>query len=241
MAVGGVLGPVLALAAGAVSFFSPCVLPLVPVYLARLAGVSGGMAGTPVGRRTVMLHAIAFVVGLAAVFITLGASVGLIGYVLVDRVPLLLRLGGLMVIVFGLHMAGILRIPFLYRTAQVNEPAAQRAGYLSSALIGGAFALGWTPCVGPVLGSILTLAYSSGTVAHGTLLLIFYTLGLGVPFIVAGVAFGSFTRLARGVAPRLQLLETVSGFMLIAMGVLLFTNTFTRLNQFTSGFRIGGL
>ncbi|MGD9892517.1 MAG: cytochrome c biogenesis CcdA family protein [Dehalococcoidia bacterium] len=236
----GLVGPILAVAAGAVSFFSPCVLPLVPVYLARLAGVAGA-DGEDASQRHLLLHAGSFVAGLALVFVALGASIGFIGFLLVDRVPLLLRLSGVMVIVFGLHMTGILRIPLLYRTVQPRGPAPSHRGYVASALIGGAFALGWTPCIGPVLGSILTLAASSATAAQGALLLLFYAAGLGVPFMIAAAAFGSFARITRRLGPRLPAIEAAGGLVLVAMGVLLVTDTFTRMNEYTARLGIGGL
>lgn len=240
MQVDGVLGPLLALAAGAVSFFSPCVLPLVPVYLAQMAGVSGA-AGAPAPRRHVLLHAASFVAGFSLVFVALGVSVGLVGFALVDRVPLLLRVAGLMVIGFGLHMTGIIRIPLLYRTAQWEVPGGDRRGCPRAALVGGAFALGWTPCIGPVLGSILALAATSGTAAHGALLLGCYAAGLGIPFLIAGAAVGSITPALRRLGPRLVLIERLGGAVLIVMGILLFTDTLTRFNQYTAGLGIGGL
>jgi cytochrome c-type biogenesis protein len=240
VAVDGLLGPLVALAAGAVSFFSPCVLPLVPVYLARLAGVSGA-SGEPISRGTVFRHALSFVCGLSLVFVAVGASVGFAGYLLVDRVPLLLRLSGLMVIIFGLHMTGVLRVPWLYRTVQVSLPAARQSGYATSALVGGAFALGWTPCIGPVLGSILTLAASSATAGQGALLLMFYAAGLGLPFLIAGAMVGRFTAVTRRFGPHLGILEVGGGAVLVAMGILLVTDSFTRLNQYTAALGIGGL
>lgn len=240
MDVGGLFGPLLAFVAGLLSFVSPCVLPLAPVYLAQMTGV-GATSSETTDRRRLILHSLSFVAGLTIVFVALGASVGLIGYALLDRVPLLIRFAGVLVIVFGLHLTGIIRIPYLYRSAPLRLPGCSRASYAGSGLIGAAFGLGWTPCIGPVLSSILAMAASSGSVAHGAFLLLLYAAGLGVPFLAISLALDSATRALKRLNSHLLLLERVSGVVLIIMGVLLFTNTLTRISQLGARFGIGGL
>lgn len=234
--VTGVFGPLVALAAGAVSFLSPCVLPLVPIYVAQLAGASA--AGAATARRDTLARSLAFVLGFSAVFIALGASVGLIGYALRDHLPTLARLAGLLLIALGLHQSGILRIPLLYRSLNVNGPAAPR-GYLGWALVGGAVSVGWVPCVGPVLGSILTFAASSATVGQGALLLTFYSMGLAVPFLVTGLLAGRAAAALTRARRWIPVVEVASGILLIVVGILIFTNRLTILNQYFDLFGLG--
>jgi cytochrome c-type biogenesis protein len=229
--VNGAFGPFVALAAGAVSFLSPCVLPLVPVYVAQLAGTS---SGTPDSRRETFFRAVAFVSGFSAVFIALGASVGLVGYALRDQLDTMARIAGLLLIVLGLHQSGIMRIPLLYRTFSTGAAQGSPRGYAGWAVIGGAVSIGWVPCVGPVLGSILTYAYSSATVGKGALLLSFYSLGLAIPFLLTGLMAGSAGRLIKRVRHLAPAIEIISGIVLIAVGILLFTG---QLNLFFNRLR----
>ncbi len=235
MNVGGAFGPFVALAAGAVSFLSPCVLPLVPIYVAKLAGASGSVAAT---RRDTFARAVAFVAGFSLVFIALGASVGLVGYALRDHLGTFAQASGLLLIVLGLHQSGILRIPLLYRGFSTSGPSDPR-GYIGWALVGGAVSVGWVPCVGPVLGSILTYAASSATVAKGALLLTFYSLGLALPFLAAGLAAGSAGAVLRRMHRWIPVVELVSGSLLIVAGILIFTNRLTILNQYFDVFGLG--
>ena len=231
--------------AGLLSFLSPCVLPLVPAYLTHLTGVSAISLQTNSGgalalaqRNVAVAHAAAFVAGFSVVFIVLGASVGLIGFYVRDQLPTLTRVGGVLVILFGLQVAGLLRVPFLNRTLNVSAGHG-RAGYGQSFLVGSAFSVGWTPCVGPVLGSILTLAYSSGTVAQGTYLLLFYAAGLGIPFLLTGFAIGSARNLLRRINPYLPYVEMVSGGLLVFIGILLVSNQMTLFNRYFDFFGLG--
>ncbi len=235
MNVGGAFGPFVALAAGAVSFLSPCVLPLVPIYVAQLAGASGSVAAT---RRDTFARAVAFVAGFSLVFIALGASVGLVGYALRDHLGTFAQASGLLLIVLGLHQSGILRIPLLYRGFSASGPSDPR-GYIGWVLVGGAVSVGWVPCVGPVLGSILTYAASSATVAKGALLLTFYSLGLALPFLAAGLAAGSAGAALRRMHRWIPVVELVSGSLLIVAGILIFTNRLTILNQYFDVFGLG--
>src|SRR5215203_675693 len=211
-----------------VSFLSPCVLPLVPVYLLQMAGTASGQYGD---RRVTFFHALSFVLGFSVIFIVLGASAGFFSYFFQDNIQTLTRIAGVILIVFGLHLSGVLRIPWLSRTYQVDVPGSRRRGYAGSALIGASFSIGWTPCVGPVLGSILTLAATSSTAWHGALLLACYSLGLGVPFLIAGLLAARASALLKRFNRALPTIEVASGALLVLAGILIFTDRFTVFNQ----------
>lgn len=262
MSVNGSLAPLVAFLAGLLSFVSPCVLPLVPVYLAQLAGTTASMGTSPSARRVTFLHAVSFVIGFSLIFVALGASLGLIGAGMRDHQRLLAQIAGVLIIIMGLHLTGIVRIPWLYRTYTVSLPGTATSGggattavsgsgvlvvsppvrpvdFGRSALIGAGFAIGWTPCIGPVLGSILGFAAAQGTVAKGALLLVFYSAGLGVPFLIAGLAVGTVTGYLKRLNRYLPAIEIASGVLLIVAGILLFTNRMTMFNQYFDFFGIG--
>jgi cytochrome c-type biogenesis protein len=227
------LSPVLfvtALAAGMVSFASPCVLPLVPAYLGFITGRSAEELHAADGRARLRIatQGLAFVGGLALIFALLGASASVLGQTLLQNLPILWKVGGVLVVIFGLQMLGILKIPTLARTVRVVEatPNVQRS-HLGAFMMGAAFGAGWTPCVGPFLASLLALASSQETVAAGTLLLLVYAIGLGVPFLLAGLAVDRSLRVMRTLRPHLPTVERVSGVLLVGMGVLLFTERLT--------------
>ena len=233
MEVSSALGPLVALLAGIVSFLSPCVLPLVPVYITHLAGSTDPSSGRTRRRNDAFFHALSFVLGFSLVFIVLGASVGFAGYVLRDQLPALTRVAGVLLIILGLHLTGILRIPFLYRTYAVEGMGAgQRVGYAKSFVVGSTFSLGWTPCIGPILGSILTLAAASSTVWQGTVLLVFYSVGLGIPFLVTGLLFGTATSQLKRINRFMPIFEVVGGTLVIIVGALIFLNRLTIFNQY---------
>jgi cytochrome c-type biogenesis protein len=238
MEFAGGLGPLVAFIAGVVSFLSPCVLPLVPIYLLQMAGTATGEFGS---RGRTFAHALSFVAGFSLVFITLGASVGLVGFLLQDNLRTLTRIAGLVLIVFGLHLAGIIKIPLLARTYQVNVARTPTRSYIGSGLIGASFSLGWTPCVGPVLGGILTLAAGTSTAAQGAALLAFYSAGLGVPFLISGLLAGRMTAALKRFNRLLPTLEVASGALLIVAGVLIFADRFTVFNQLFERFGLGQL
>jgi cytochrome c-type biogenesis protein len=224
-----------AVLAGILSFISPCVLPLVPAYLGHLSGAAVTVAGVEAPhRRTIFFHALAFVLGFATVYTLLGASVGLVGYVLVDQLPLIQKAGGVLLVLFGLHTMGIVPIPLLYHELKVEVQPRRELGYLSSALVGMVFAAGWTPCIGVILSGILLLASASQTVGKGAILLLTYSLGLGVPFLIAGLAWDRLTPLLRQLNRRQRLVSVVSGLLIIAMGVLVFTNFFALLSAYSA-------
>jgi len=225
--VTGVFGPAVAFIAGMVSFLSPCVLPLVPVYLLQMAGTASGQFG---GRRVTFQHALSFVAGFSVVFVLLGASLGFFSFFFQDNIRTLTRIAGVILIVFGLHLSGVIRIPWLARTYQADLPGSRRRGYVGSALIGASFSIGWTPCVGPVLGSILSLAASSGTAAQGALLLTCYSLGLGVPFLLAGLGFSRLTGAMAWLRKRMRAVNLASGVILIVVGILFVTDQFFQLS-----------
>jgi cytochrome c-type biogenesis protein len=221
-----------AVGAGVLSFISPCVLPLLPAYLSFITGLSAEQLGSArdAGTRARILgQSLAFVAGLAIVFTLLGASASLIGRLLLVNLDLVGQVAGLLVIAFGLHMAGVLRIPLLERRAGA-EVVARPGGPVRALLLGAAFAAGWTPCVGPFLASLLTLASQERTVGSGTLLLFAYALGLGLPFVLAGLAMERALRVMRALRPYLHRIEVASGALLVGMGLLLFTGRLALLS-----------
>ena len=217
----------IALAAGILSFLSPCVLPIVPPYLAYMGGISmGEMRGDTVARQRVILPALFFVLGLSTVFLFLGFTASFLGRFFLENQVFLARISGAVVIVFGLHFLGILRIPILDREARLA--AGERGGSAFGAyLLGLAFAFGWTPCIGPQLGAILSIAATEASLARGTALLGVYALGLGLPFLLAAV----FIERAMGVMGRLKrhmkVIERAMGVLLIIVGVALVTGAFS--------------
>ena len=215
----------LAAGAGLLSFASPCVVPLVPAYLGYLSGASVSGDGQLVGdRRKVVTHALLFVLGFGLVFTALGASVGLIGYALLRNLSIFQQIGGIVLVVLGLHTLRLLRLPFLNRSFQFDFARLSRRGYLGSLLVGAIFAVGWTPCVGVALSGILTLAATTATVGQGALLLLAYSLGLGIPFIVSAFALEQARGWLRRINAKARLVETLSGVLLVGMGLLVYTN-----------------
>lgn len=220
--------------AGVVSFLSPCVLPLVPGYLAIISGASlEELKAGPDQRmmRKAFFHSICFILGFSVVFIFLGATASWIGGVI--KLALVTRLAGLAVIVFGLHMTGLIKISLLYRDTRVQDTK-NPASPLGSFLMGFAFAFGWTPCLGPILGAILAIAATHEGVWQGVALLSVYAAGLAIPFLLTTLGLGQFLKFYARFRKHLHTLEVVSGVLLIALGVLLATNQFTRLSGYLS-------
>lgn len=222
--------PLLAIGFGFLSFVSPCALPLLPAYLGTIAGGAGGTREAGAGR--LWWNGVAFVLGLSFVFALLGASASLIGSVLLQEQQLLMRIGGVLIVVFGLQMLGVLRLGWLARSYRGVDPPRLPGGGgpVGAFLVGTAFGIGWTPCVGLFLGSLLTLAAQEDTVAQGTLLLFLYGLGLGVPFLLAGLGADRALRWTKRVRPHLASIERGGGAVLVGMGVLLFTGQLTAIN-----------
>ena len=237
----GELSLLVAFGAGVLSFASPCVLPLVPAYVGMLAGAT--VSGERASQGRTMVHAAAFVAGFGAIFVGLGASVGLVGFAFQDVVrSLAFRVvaGGALVIL-GLHGAGIVRIPVLLRDVRVRFNPVGRFGVVPSFLVGAAFAAGWTPCIGPILGTILLYAGTEGTVGQGAVLLAAYSLGLGVPFLLAGYALESATRLMRQVNRQARVVELASGSLVAAMGVVILAGGLTWFAGFLSALGVQGI
>jgi cytochrome c-type biogenesis protein len=221
-----------ALLAGLISFVSPCVLPLVPPYLCYLAGVSldqlTGETPSDLRRRTVFLSALAFVLGFSTIFVILGAGASAIGQLFRSYLDVLTILGGAIIILMGLHFLGVFRINLLHRQARV-EIRNHRVGPLGSYLMGLAFGFGWTPCIGPVLSVILGLAGTRETVASGAGLLAVYSLGLGIPFVAAGLFAGPFMRWMRRFRSHIGKVEKTMGALLVLTGVLFVTGQITTI------------
>lgn len=233
----------LALSAGLLSCVSPCTLPLVPAYLSYISGVSADRLRAEMpgpARRQVLLNAMAFVLGLSIVFTLLGASASALGHFLQVYQDWLARIGGVLIVIFGLQMLGILRIGLLAQEARLDFTRRPAQGYAGSVIMGAAFGVGWTPCVGPFLGAVLTLAAQTQSVGQGMVLLFAYALGLGAPFIAAGLAIGSLAGVLRGMQPHLGKVSAVSGLLVIFMGVLVFSGQFLYLSVWlTQTFGIG--
>lgn len=218
---------------GLLSFLSPCVLPLAPPYLAYLAGVtldqvSDEHVDAKVARR-VQIASLFFVAGLATVFVTLGATASALGQALAMHKYLLGQIAGVVIALMGLHFLGILRIPLLYREARLSGPA-KAGSYGGAYLMGLAFAFGWTPCIGPVLGTILVLAAQEDTIARGVAMLTVYALGLGTPFVLAAVFVRPFLRWARGFRRYMGVVEKAMGAMLVGVGLLMVTGSFSDIS-----------
>ncbi|MFU8890522.1 MAG: cytochrome c biogenesis protein CcdA [Anaerosomatales bacterium] len=223
------MGFALAFAAGVVSFLSPCVLPLIPGYLSFMTGIAVGDLGTGRAARAVIGPALLFVAGFSVVFTSLGASASVLGSFLVDYRVVLERVAGVLVIGFGILMLGIVRIPWLYGEARVDMGKARAFGRGAAFVMGAAFAFGWTPCVGPVLGSILALAGTTASVGQGAALLLVYSLGLGVPFIATALLFGSAGPLLARINRHSLVINRVAGVLLIAVGLLIVTGRLSAL------------
>ena len=224
-----------AFAAGFLSFVSPCVLPLIPGYISFVSGVSveemRGDAPPATSRLQVFITSLAFVIGFSLVFVALGASATAIGKFMFAKLPLLSKIAGAVLIVFGLHTMGVFRLAFLETEKRVH---AQRkpAGPLGAMLVGVAFAFGWTPCIGPILGGILAIAGSRNSVGEGITLLAVYSLGLGIPFLLTSLAINQFFGAAKRIRRYYHAIELISGGLLVAIGVLILTGQLTLIVRF---------
>jgi cytochrome c-type biogenesis protein len=233
------VSPFLAFAAGFLSFVSPCVLPLVPVYVGYLGGHASREGATPTSRWRVLVHGVFFVLGFSTIFVALGATASGIGRLLFTYKSILIQVGGVIVVLFGLHTLGLVKIPFLYYDTRRHYQPRPELGFLSSALMGVFFGAGWSPCVGPTLGAILTLALSEATVEQGALLLLVYSMGLGIPFLFIALGVDRASGLLRRARRLMRVVTIVSGLFLIVLGVLLFTNRLGWLGQWLPAFEPG--
>ena len=221
----------MAFVAGLISFLSPCVLPLVPGYISFISGVSFAeirekQGGTPFlskEKRIILYNSIFFITGFSMVFILLGATATWIGAFISSKISILTKLAGLLIIFFGIYMTGFIRPRFLYKEArfQIKD---KRFGYFGALIIGAAFAFGWTPCIGPILAGILTFAGTLENVNQGVFLLLMYSLGLGLPFLLTAVGINQFWRFFNRIKRHLRLLEVISGILMVVLGFMIFTN-----------------
>jgi cytochrome c-type biogenesis protein len=234
-----------AFGAGLLSFISPCVLPLIPGYLSYISGLSlDEMRGTPTtrpatavavvspahARQRVLLASLGFILGFSLVFIALGASASALGNFILTQKTLFGRIAGAVVILFGLHTMGVLRIEWLYQEKRV-QTSRKPGGPLGAILVGIAFAFGWTPCIGPILAGILAIAATRNGVGEGVRLLTAYSMGLAVPFFATALAINRFFGAMRHIRKHYHAIELVSGGLLVAIGLLIFTNRFTVIAQ----------
>lgn len=240
------VGLAVAFVAGVATFALPCCLPMVPVWIGYIVG------GTPAGQRTNRLVALqqslAFVVGFAVVFVGLWASIGLVGYLLRGYVDVIRQVAGVLLIVMGLHVAGLITIPFLRNQVSLGgrlvrrdasgAVVATRPSVLRSALFGVVFAAGWTPCVGPTLGAIIGMASLNDTFGQGTLLLVVFALGLGLPFVLVALGADAVRQRLAWLTNHQVIVSVVTGALLMVVGFLMLTNLFARLAQFTPQFPV---
>lgn len=220
----------LAFLAGLASFLSPCVFSLVPAYIGYLGGRSASSGSE--NRWTTFSHGLAFVLGFSVVFILLGITTSVLGNLLYNARDWIAKIGGIVVVIFGLHMTGIIRIPFLEYDTRKQDLPDPKFGYFSSALMGIFFSAGWSPCVGPVLGSILTLSFTGGSVLQGVSLLSSYSAGLAIPFLIAALGIGWVSNIIRKYSKTMRIVEIVMGVILIIVGAMLFLGTFQTLSRF---------
>lgn len=221
-----------ALLAGLLSFLSPCVLPLIPSFITYITGLSfsdlDSERPSSFVRRQTLLHALAFVAGFTLVFVLLGASATYIGSFLQQYMDLVRKVGGILIIVFGIHITGLVPLTLLLGDKRVSLKH-KPAGLLGSMLVGIAFAAGWTPCIGPILASILMIAATEEKVAHGIVLLLLYSIGLGIPFVLSSLALHRFVILFNRFKKYIRYFEIVTGLFLIVVGVLIYSNWLSRL------------
>lgn len=219
-------------AAGLISFLSPCVLPLVPGYISIISGFTLDQLKVESGKaslqRAVLLNSVTFIAGFSITFITLGASATWIGEILLSKAAVLVRLAGLVIIVFGLHLLGVFKIKFLYQDNRFHSIEKPR-GMAGAFVLGLAFAFGWTPCIGPILAGVLAIASTKETVIDGVFLLAAYSLGLGMPFLATSLALNRFLRFYSHFKQHFRVVEAASGVLVTAVGLLVLTNSLSRL------------
>ena len=218
-----------AFGAGLLSFFSPCVLPMVPIYLGYLSGAAVTPEGIVTARREAVAHAGSFVLGFTLIFIAIWSALSVLTVILSKSD--LAHIAGVILIIFGIHFIGIIRIPFLYQEARVQVRNNRPLGYSTSLLTGMAFAAGWTPCIGPTLSGVIALATQEATILQGTGLLLVYSAGLGIPFLLVAFGLGSATKFLKRLSPHLRKVEIASGVLLLVMGLLLVSDKFQLLNS----------
>lgn len=226
-----------AFVAGLLSFLSPCVLPLIPSYITYITGLSlGDLQAEHTGqdvRQKALFHSLLFIAGFTTVFVLLGASATLIGSFMQGNMVIIRRAGGLLIILFGFHVAGFLPIRWLLGEKRINIRH-KPAGYFGSFFVGLTFAAGWTPCIGPILASILMIAATEEKVGQGIVLLLLYSIGLGVPFLISSLALHRFITLFNKFKRHIRIFEIITGVFLILIGLLIFTNWLSRLSGYAT-------
>jgi cytochrome c-type biogenesis protein len=223
------VGLAIAFSAGLLSFLSPCVLPLIPSYITFITGL--GIDDVQQARRTALVHGSLFVLGFSLIFLALGASATLLGQVLLQQRVWINRIGGILIIIFGLYLMGVLNIGFFSRERRLHL-ADKPMGYLGTVFVGIAFGAGWTPCIGPILASILIYTSSQADLGRGMLLLATYSLGLAVPFLASALAVERFMRVLQRMRRQLVWISRGTGVLMIGIGILMVTNYFTILASY---------
>ncbi|MBR3654398.1 MAG: sulfite exporter TauE/SafE family protein [Elusimicrobia bacterium] len=219
------------LLAGILTFISPCILPLIPVYITLVTGLSIEELDNRKNLLSVFLSSICFVLGFTTVFVFLGLSVTIIGQFFLNNIDILRTVGGIIIIVFGLHLLGIFKIKLLYKQFGWMDKIKRTSNYFTIYLIGCAFAFSWTPCVDPILASILIMAATQGTIAKGTFLLLIYSLGLAIPFILTALFVSKFLTLFNSLKKYYKVIEIISGTLLILMGILIISGGFNKITM----------
>ncbi|MEX2466892.1 MAG: cytochrome c biogenesis protein CcdA [Gemmatimonadota bacterium] len=232
------VGVAIAFTAGVLSFLSPCVLPLVPSYLTFVTGMSLEDLQAGVNRKATFVHSLLFVFGFSLIFVLLGASASFLGQFFRQYELWIARVGGAIIILLGLHMSGVLRITPLMREKRMHLND-KPVGYLGTLGVGMAFGAGWTPCIGPILGAILTYGFTQDTMWAGVGLLSVYSLGLAVPFLAASLALDRFLQTFKRFRRWIPVVEKASGVLLIVLGLLLLTGQFTVLSSYLTRFTPG--
>lgn len=229
------IGILTAFAFGFLSFISPCVLPIVPGYISFISGVSLNEIETTgdksKARRKIILNTLFFILGFSLIFILLGATATAVGQFLFDNLPILSQIAGVIIVIFGLHMAGVFKIKFLQYEKRIHTQT-KPLGFLGSFVVGLAFAFGWTPCIGPILGAILGIAAQKETVWQGIVLLTSYSAGLGIPFLITGISISAFYNFFNKIKRYFKTIEIIGGVMLIVVGILMITGSLTLIASY---------
>lgn len=222
--------------AGLLSFLSPCVLPLIPSYITYITGLSFAELQdehpTHAVRQQTIIHSLLFIAGFTLIFVLLGASATFIGGFLQSKMDLFRKIGGVLIVLFGIHITGLIPIGILLGEKRINIQR-KPAGYIGSMLVGIAFAAGWTPCIGPILASILMVAAAEDTVVKGIVLLLIYSMGLAIPFLLSSLALHQFIVLFNRFKKYIRMFEIITGLFLIIVGIMVFTNYLTILGRYS--------
>ncbi len=229
-----------AISAGLFSFLSPCVLPLVPSYLSFISGMSfdelQDSSSNLNTRRTIVLNSLMFILGFTLAFVALGVSFSLLGGLFNRNQEIFRIIAGGIIVLFGIYITGLIKIPQMMKTKELIQLKNKPGGYIGSVVVGFSFAIAWTPCIGPILGAILTMVGSSGQAAAGAWFLTAYSLGLGIPFFLSSLAFGSFFNFFKKFRRYIGVVQVLGGIILIIVGMLILTGYFSLLNSYATRF-----